>query len=304
MPFQTNNSINTQTVRKFDVYVPPNPKAAALPAIIVFHGGGQDIRQIEERWGLHPPNPVPALVENYLLVFPETDPTLTDQWVNYKKGDNVFPTHDLLFVEKLINTIVNTPFATGNPVTPTVTADPAHLYAAGFSSGGAAVHSLMNCPLVTRFKGFAAVGRALDPEKAEHYRKSLPPGVLPPPVPLIFIMGTADSGFTSPRTLMEVPIDTTHPYFTVKETLVRNGMWVSPNGPVATTRLIPGSTNATEVVAQLWTGGAAAFSYVTVVNGGHNWPTPTTNGNPPVADHFNATNAIIEFWHNHAGLPA
>jgi poly(3-hydroxybutyrate) depolymerase len=40
----------------------------------------------------------------------------------------------------------------------------------------------------------------------------------------------------------------------------------------------------------------------TVINGGHNWPTPTTHGNPPVADHFDATATIVEFWRRHAGL--
>jgi hypothetical protein len=46
-----------------------------------------------------------------------------------------------------------------------------------------------------------------------------------------------------------------------------------------------------------------AFSYVTVINGGHNWPTLTTIGNPPVATHFNATQAIVQFWCDFAGLP-
>jgi hypothetical protein len=32
----------------------------------------------------------------------------------------------------------------------------------------------------------------------------------------------------------------------------------------------------------------------TVINGGHNWPTPTTHGNPPVADHFDATATIVD----------
>jgi poly(3-hydroxybutyrate) depolymerase len=40
-----------------------------------------------------------------------------------------------------------------------------------------------------------------------------------------------------------------------------------------------------------------------VINGGHNWPGPTTVGNPPVASHFDATAAIVDFWHTHAALP-
>lgn len=27
------------------------------------------------------------------------------------------------------------------------------------------------------------------------------------------------------------------------------------------------------------------------------------SGNPPVADHFDATATIVDFWHRHAGLP-
>ena len=110
--------------------------------------------------------------------------------------------------------------------------------------------------------------------------------------------GTADRGYRPPFTLEETALDETLPFFTVRETLTRNGI---PTGP-ATTRLIPGSTGVTEVVLQLFTG-AAAFLHGTVINGGHNWPTPTTGGNPPVATHFDATQAIVEFWRANAGLP-
>ena len=71
----------------------------------------------------------------------------------------------------------------------------------------------------------------------------------------------------------------------------------------ATTTLVPGSTGVTEVVLQLFTGGTEAYLHGTVINGGHNWPTPTTVGNPPVATHLNATRSIVDFWHNHAGYP-
>jgi hypothetical protein len=89
-----------------------------------------------------------------------------------------------------------------------------------------------------------------------------------------------------------------HP-FRQRPATPRNGI---PLG-AATTRFIPGSTDLTEVVVQLFTGGTEAYAHGTVINGGHNWPTPTTVGNPPVADHFDATEAIVEFWHLHAGLP-
>ena len=52
----------------------------------------------------------------------------------------------------------------------------------------------------------------------------------------------------------------------------------------------------------IFDGGTAACLMVTVINGGHDWPTPTTRGNPPVAARFDAAVAIVEFWHGHAGL--
>lgn len=298
MPFQQSNPINMATVRSYDIFIPPTPQSALLPAIIVFHGRGQDIRTIEERWGINPPNPVPPLLDDYLLVFAETDPTLTDEWVHYKNDDSRFPEHDLLLVDALVNEITTVAYPTNDPNIPTVSADPALLYTAGFSSGGGMVWQIANSNRVGLFQGFGTVGKALDPEKAIYYRQQL--GVAPPPIPLIYIMGTADPAFRSPMTLAEVPIPSTYPFYAVKEMIERNGI---PAGQ-AQTSLTPGSANVTEVVAQLWTGGAKAFSYVTIINGGHNWPTPTTVGNPPIAMHFNATEAIVQFWINFAGLPA
>jgi hypothetical protein len=41
-----------------------------------------------------------------------------------------------------------------------------------------------------------------------------------------------------------------------------------------------------------------------VINGGHNWPTPGTHGNPPVATHFDATQEIVEDRSGYPGSPA
>jgi poly(3-hydroxybutyrate) depolymerase len=302
MPFQPNNPILVNTNRTYDIFIPSNPTAAVLPAIIVFKGGGQEILTIERRWGMPTP---PVGLDKYIMVFPETDPTLTDEWVHFKIDDSAFPNHDLLFVQTLIDEITTTAYATGNPAIPTVSANPELLYVAGFSNGSGLDFQLAYSDMVDQFQGFAAVGKSLDPEKVQHFRQQLA-GQAPPPIPFVFIMGTADSGFTSPRTLQEVPLDTTHPFFTLHEMLTRNGY---PNGAMepmpapAQTTLVPGSSNATEVVIQLFLAGTKAFGYVTVINGGHNWPSPTTMGNPPVAKHFNATEMIIDFWQNHAGLP-
>lgn len=288
------------TIRTYHLSVPDNPPQATVPAILVFHGGGQDVETIASHWGIDPANPgIPPLspLDEYLLVFPEADSRLNDHWVHFHKSDSAFPTHDLLFVEQLVTLITGAVYATPNG---DVTVDSALVYAAGFSSGAGMVWQLMNHAISSTFKGFAAVGQALDPEKSEHYRRELAPGV-PDPFATIYVHGTADPSFRSPTTLREVPLETTLPANTVREMLERN---LIPPGTPAVTWLVPApSMNTTEVVIQEFQGGTEAFEYVTVINGGHNWPTLSTVGNPPVATHFNATDEIIRFWNVHAGLP-
>jgi len=298
LPGQT---VQAQISRTYHVQVPDNPLQATVPAIVVFHGGGQDVQTIVRHWGIDTANPAvppPSPLDRYLLVFPEADPRLGNEWVHFKQGVSPFPTFDLNFVDRLLTALTSATYFTGNPAKPDVTVDPGRVYAAGFSNGAGMVWQLMNSDLVSRFRGFAAVGKALDPEKALHYRGQLG-GVPPVPVPAIYVHGTGDFGFRSPMTLQEVPLDTTLPANTVQEMLTRN---LVPDAASVTT-LVPGSTNTTEVVVQLFQGGTEAFEYVTVVGGGHNWPTPTTVGNPPVATHFDATREIVGFWQDHAGLP-
>lgn len=289
--------------RTYHIQVPANPAQAVAPVIIVFHGGGQDAATIAKRWGVNPPDPVPVELENYLLVFPEADATLPDEWVHFGAGDSAFPTHDLDFVRQLLQELTTRAYPTGSPDVPTVSADPSLAYTAGFSNGGGMTWQLLHSDLAASFRGFAAVGKALDPEKVRHYRNQLAAtGAEPAPAPVVYVHGTADRGYRPPFTQLEMPSEHTLPFSTVDEMLERNGV---PSPRVATTTLVPGSPGVTEVVLQLFTG-TEAFLQVTVINGGHNWPTVTTPGPPPfgpVARHFNATSAITEFWRVHAGLP-
>ncbi len=299
MPLLTRQPLNGTIQRTYHIQVPANPVQALLPVIIVFHGGGQDAKTIAARWGVDPPNPIPAPLADYLLVFPESDPRMGKEWVHFQAGDSAFPTLDLEFVRRLLDELTTRAYPTGSVTVPTVSADPTLAYAAGFSNGGGMVWQLLNSDLAASFQGFAAVGKALDPEKADHYRNQLAAaGAVPAPAPVAYIQGTADRGYRPPFTLEETPLEETLPFFTVRETMTRN---VIPVGP-ATTRLIGGSTGVTEVVEQLFTG-TAAFLQATVINGGHNWPMPTTRGNPPVATQYDATRAIVEFWRANAGLP-
>jgi len=300
MPLITGQRITATRTRTYTVQVPDNPSTATVPAIIVFHGGGQDAKTIAARWGVDPPNPLPQDLAGYLLVFPETDPGLGEEWVHFQAGDSKFPTLDLEFVRSLLAELTTRQYPTGSASVPEVTADAGLIYAAGFSNGGGMVWQLLNSSLSAQIRGFAAVGKALDPEKARHYRTELAAaGEIPAPAPVAYIQGTADRGYRPPFTLDETDLATTLPAFTCTEMLQRNGV---PLDSPALSRLVPGSTGVTEVVVQLFQG-AAAFLMATVLNGGHNWPTPTTRGNPPVANHFDATATIMRFWHQHAGLP-
>ncbi len=299
MALLTAQPVNAPVTRTYNIEVPNNPPGASIPAIIVFHGGGQDVANIAARWGVRPPAPVPALVENYLLVFPQTHPELDDEWVHYGPGNSAFPTLDLHFVQSLVAELTNRLYATTSVAVPVVTADPARIYVAGFSNGGGMVWQLLNSDLSASFRGFAAVGKALDPDKVIQYRRHLAAtGAMPAPAPVAYIQGTADTGYRPPFTQQEQRLDETLPFFTLTEMLNRNGV---AGGPAATT-LIPGSTGLTEVVLQEFAG-IETYLHGTVLNGGHNWPTPTTAANPPVATHFNATEAIVEFWRTNAGLP-
>ena len=300
MPLLTGQDLVGAVRRTYHIQVPANPSQAILPVIIVFHGGGQDAVTIAARWSVDPPNPVPPDLEQYLLVFPESDPRLAAEWVHFQAGDSAFPTYDLEFVQRLLAELTTRAYPTGSATVPTVSADPSLAYAAGFSNGGGMVWQLLNSDLAASFRGFAAVGKALDPEKVAHYRNELAAsGAVPAPAPVVYVHGTADRGFRPPFSLLETPLAETLPFFTVRETLTRNGV---PAGTVATTTLVPGSTGVTEVVLQLFPG-TEAFLQATVINGGHNWPMPTTVGNPPVAEHFDATATIVDFWRRHAGLP-
>jgi poly(3-hydroxybutyrate) depolymerase len=227
------------------------------------------------------------------------------EWVHFKAGDTGFPSFDLEFVHDLIAELTTRVYPTGGAIAG-VSADPALVYVAGFSNGAGMVWQLLNSDLSTSIRGFAAVGKAVDPEKVEHYRNSLG-GVAPAAAPMVYLQGTADRGFRPTFTAEEAPLEQTLPFFTLTTMLSRNGLAAPPVIPTApaVTTLMPGSTGVTEVVLQLFTGGAGTQAYLqgTVINGGHNWPTPTTVGNPPVANHFDATEAVVQFWKSHAALP-
>ena len=167
MALLTAQPVSAPVTRTYSVEVPDNPPQASIPAIIVFHGGGQEVATIAARWGVHPPAPVPALVQNYLLVFPETHPQLDDEWVHYGPGNSAFPTLDLDFVRDLIAELTTRAYATTSVAVPTVTADPSLLYAAGFSNGGGLVWQLLNSDLSASFQRLRGRGQGAGPGEGD-----------------------------------------------------------------------------------------------------------------------------------------
>jgi poly(3-hydroxybutyrate) depolymerase len=210
--------------------------------IIVFHGGGQDAITIAKRWYVDSPNPVPADLAGYLLVFPETDPLLDEQWVQFSALNSTFPRLDLVFVEELLTHLADHDFATTSASVPVVRADVGLAYAAGFSNGGGMVWQLLNSALSVSFRGFAAVGIALDPEKVRHYRNELAAiGEVPSPAPVVYVHGTADRAYRPTFMQEETPLEVTLPFFTVTQMLQRNGVPSTVRRALSWSRAGPGS---------------------------------------------------------------
>ena len=90
MSLLTDQEITADIIRSYAVHVPDDP---------VGHPSGHrrvsrwrtGWTTIARRWGVDPPDPVPAYLTDYLLVFPESDPRLGEEWVHYKAGDSGFP---------------------------------------------------------------------------------------------------------------------------------------------------------------------------------------------------------------------
>src|SRR4029079_15681563 len=135
MPLIRDQVVSATTDRTYHIQVPATPPQATVPAIVVFHGGGQDVTEIARRWGVDPPNPVPTPLENSLLVLPSGDRRLSDEWVHFQSGDSAFPTHDLEFVEALLAEITTRLYPTGSAGVD-VTAHPDLVYPPGSPNGG------------------------------------------------------------------------------------------------------------------------------------------------------------------------
>ena len=54
MPLIRGQVLSGTTDRTYHIQVPATPPQATVPAIVVFHGGGQDVTEIARRWGVDP----------------------------------------------------------------------------------------------------------------------------------------------------------------------------------------------------------------------------------------------------------
>jgi poly(3-hydroxybutyrate) depolymerase len=118
-----------------------------LPAVIVFHGGGQDGSRMVQHWD--------SMVGQFVMVCPNArfDPLAGEtRWQVPRVGDLTIPTVDLAFVEALLAWLA----ATGR-------VDMQRVYASGFSSGAAMTWQLtvLNRS-VNRFRGFAPVSHVVN----------------------------------------------------------------------------------------------------------------------------------------------
>ena len=65
MALLTGQEVSGYITRSYAIHVPDDPVGATVPAIVVFHGGGRDVTTVAARWGVDPPDPVPADLADY-----------------------------------------------------------------------------------------------------------------------------------------------------------------------------------------------------------------------------------------------
>ena len=297
MTLLTAQPLATAVTRTYNVEVPATPLQATVPGHRGLPRRRSGRRRHRPPMGRPPPAAVPGSVADYLLVFPETHPQLDKEWVHFQTGNSAFP-----------------PSTWTSCRTCSATCHPRLRHRIGDRADGVRRPEPVVCRRILQWRrhGLAAAqlrpggpipglrrrrqgprsgeGTALPPALAHQGRARAGTGVLRP--------RHGRSGLPTPvHAAGGRPRQDAAGLHPPGDARPQCGGCRARRHP-----LVPGSTGVTEVVLQEFAG-TAAYVHGTVLNGGHNWPTPTTLGNPPVATHFDATQAIVDFWRTNAGLP-
>jgi poly(3-hydroxybutyrate) depolymerase len=261
-----------------------------LPAVIVYHGGGQTAADMIQHWQ--------SVMGLCVVVLPNAlvDPIAgITQWEFAGPGAVTVPTRDLRFTEAILDWLR----ATG-------LVDMQRVYASGFSSGGNFTWQLTQLNRsVNWFRGYAPLSAV-----PNTWMIGLSdPIAAATPKPLAYTMGTADYNWSRIALGVQQPT----PPDAVSAWIVRNrpldsnppvvyscGRGVAPNlepqvDPFGVEQLYPNDP----AVAN-----SAAICYMTVVNGSHAWP--LTGGDPTgrrlVTHDVDWTKRILSFWNTYAGM--
>jgi len=257
-----------------------------VPAVIVFHGGGQTADDMIQHWESLLPTYQIAIVCPQSLIDPSLNAT---RWRHAQAGDAAVPTVDLAFVTALLDWLASTGKI-----------DMQRVYAAGFSNGGGMTWQLTQLnAFVNRFRGFAPVAHVLN--AGQIALSEAPARTTPKPV--AYTVGTADSVWGTAQTTAHEPL----PPDVVRYWILRNRT-LSADPPVVYSCTVEQPVDPFGV-EQLYrpnpiVTGSQALLWMTGVNAGHHWPGTghDPSGRGLVIRDVDWTKRVVAFWNTYAGM--
>jgi polyhydroxybutyrate depolymerase len=234
--------------RHYRLHVPQGLDAPA-PLLIVLHGGGGSMRQMERFTGFTPI----AEREGFIVVYPQG---LEYRWNDGRDFEGSTESEDVAFIDGLIEHLL-----ASQPI------DPDRIYATGISNGGFMSFRLA-CQLSERIAGIAAVTASLSEDIA--------PDCAPQrPLKFLLINGTADPLLPYEGGTVTLPPDNA-PRGEVRSAVDSVAFWAAHNhcAPEPLFAALPDSNQHDDSQVEIRTYAAceAATVLYTVVNGGHTWP--------------------------------
>lgn len=272
--------------RSFLIHVPAHPRLP-MPAVIAFHGGGQQAVKMAEHWA--------SVVEfDFVIVCPQAqvDPDVNEtRWEIPSPNDPVLPTSDLAFVDTLLQYLADTRLVDLNQV-----------YATGFSNGAGMTWQLsLHDDFVHRFRGFAPVSQASNSAMLALAH----PKAQTTPKPLCYMHGTADDNWTQVYNDVREPM----PHEVVTDWLERNHSMPSESVVVYNCPNLqpPDPTIGVFAVEQNYPpdptiSDSAAVCFIVMVNAAHAYPLTGRQPDGLLCRDFNPATRILGFWVEHAGM--